>query len=104
MKELIAKIRAWLRKRFPSLQFTQQNIEGVLSMAARRVRKNSVVKKNLTTDGVGSAENAHTTDGDTGNAENPGVSDGSDFNGLARIIMLKMIQIPCFFLLTIEIF
>lgn len=49
-KELIAKIRAWLRERYPSLQFTQKDIEGVLSMAARRVRKGTV-RNSRTADG-----------------------------------------------------
>ena len=59
-KELIAKIRAWLRKRYPSLQFTQKDIEGVLSMASRYLQKNKV--------GVSGMEN--TTDGNTGDAGN----------------------------------
>ena len=67
-KEFIAKIRMWLRNSLPNLNFSNKDIEGVISMAHRRIRQdgatakenlavgaagnNSVVKENLTTDGA----------------------------------------------------
>lgn len=50
-KEFIARIRAWLRERFPEMRFTDKDIEGVLSMATRHLRKNSVVRDSRTADG-----------------------------------------------------
>lgn len=59
-KELIAKIRAWLRKRFPKMRFTDKDIEGVLSMATRHLRKNSVVRDSRTAEGnTGDAGNTN---------------------------------------------
>lgn len=42
-KEFIARIRMWLREKFPSLKFTDRDIEGVISMANRRIRKGGMV-------------------------------------------------------------
>ena len=50
-KEFIARIRAWLRERFPEMRFTDKDIEGVLSMATRHLRKNSVVRDSRTAEG-----------------------------------------------------
>ncbi len=38
-KELIAKIRMWLRNYLPNLNFSSKDIEGVISMAHRRIRR-----------------------------------------------------------------
>ena len=40
-KELIAKIRMWLRNYLPNLNFSSKDIEGVISMAARRIRRST---------------------------------------------------------------
>lgn len=49
-KEFIARIRAWLREYLPNMRFTEQDIEGVLSMASRHLRKGAV-RNSRTTDG-----------------------------------------------------
>ena len=62
-KELIAKIRMWLRQRYPKLQFTNRDIEGVISMAARRIRRS--------TDGYGNVRTGtDLADGNTGSTGN----------------------------------
>ena len=59
-KELIAKIRAFLREKFPSLAFANRDIEGVISTAYRYVRRGRGAEQS---DGMEKSDRSDRSDG-----------------------------------------